>query len=158
MKREVRQAFRLAKTVDVEGCRLDWNAPGEAEDRRVRLRSTADSVIEAVEMLVVEGRVDALYWFSDLQDGENEAGLARLRELLRVEQGRAKAVRFYIRTLGKEPSPELAAIVRATGGAIQAGEKKSEAEKERQCSCGFSRTLPNPIRLKPKPLSFHGIG
>jgi hypothetical protein len=129
VKREIRRAFRQAKTVDVEGCRLDWNAPDESEDRKVRLKSSADSVIEAVEMLVIDGRVDALYWFSDLQDGESEAGLARLRELLRVEQGKAKAVRFYIRTLEVEPSRELATIVRATGGAIQAGEKTDETEK-----------------------------
>jgi hypothetical protein len=129
VKREIRRAFRQAKTVDVEGCRLDWSAPDESEDRKVRLKGSADSVIEAVEMLVIDGRVDAIYWFSDLQDGETEAGLARLRELLRVEQGKAKAVRFYIRTLEVEPSRELATIVRATGGAIQAGEKADETEK-----------------------------
>ena len=129
VKREIRRAFRQAKTVDVEGCRLDWNSPDESVDRKVRLKGSADSVIEAVEMLVIDGRVDALYWFSDLQDGESEAGLARLRELLRVDQGKAKTVRFYIRTLEREPSRELATIVRATGGAIQAGEKTDEAEK-----------------------------
>jgi hypothetical protein len=53
----------------------------------------------------------------------------RERELLRVEQGKAKAVRFYIRTLEREPSRELATIVRATGGAIQAGDKADENEK-----------------------------
>ena len=129
VKREIRRAFRQAKTVDVEGCRLDWNSPNKSEDRKIRLKGSADSVIEAVEMLVIDGRVDALYWFSDLQDGESEAGLARLRELLRVDQGKAKTVRFYIRTLEREPSRELATIVRATGGAIQAGEKTDEAEK-----------------------------
>ena len=69
VKREIRRAFRQAKTVDVEGCRLDWNSPDESVDRKVRLKGSADSVIEAVEMLVIDGRVDALYWFSDLQDG-----------------------------------------------------------------------------------------
>lgn len=130
VKREIRRAFRQAKTVDVEGCRLDWNAPDESEDRKIRLKGSADSVIEAVEMLVIDGRVDALYWFSDLQDGETEEGLARLRELLRVEQGKAKAVRFYIRTLEREPSRELATIVRATGGAIQAGDKAGDKADE----------------------------
>jgi hypothetical protein len=129
VKREVRRAFRQAKTVDVEGCRLHWKPSAESEDRKVRLKSSAGSVIEAVEMLVIDGKVDAIYWFSDLQDGESGAGLARLRELLRVGQGAARAVRFYIRTLEREPSSELAAIVRVTGGAIQAGEKEADAEK-----------------------------
>ena len=126
VKREVRKAFKDAKAVEVKGCRVDWTEPADADGEKrseVKLRSDAASVVEAVEMLVVAGRVDALYWFSDLQDGETEAGLARLRELLHLERGRGRAVKFYIRSLGKEPSPELAAIVRDSGGAVQAGEK-----------------------------------
>ena len=113
----------------MEGCRLDWAPQPESDPPKVRLSREADSVIAAVEMLIVAGKVDAIYWFSDLQDGESEAGLARLRELLRVEKGKAKAVRLYIRSLEREPSPELTAIAMASGGAIQAGEteeKKAE--------------------------------
>lgn len=125
VKREVRRAFKDAKTVEVEGCRVDWAEPAAEGDekREVKLKGEAKSVIEAVEMLVGDGRADAIYWFSDLQDGETEAGLARLRDLLKLERGKARAVKFYIRSLGQEPSPELAAIVRASGGAVQAGEK-----------------------------------
>lgn len=126
VKREVRKAFKDAKTVEVEGCQLDWREPTAEEpdeDREIKLKKEAKSVIEAIEMLVGDGRADAIYWFSDLQDLQTEAGLARLRELLKLERGKARAVKFYIRSLGKEPSPELAAIVRASGGAVQAGEK-----------------------------------
>lgn len=126
VKREVRRAFKDAKTVEVVGCRVDWRegaAGEEGETRQVKLRREAESVVEAVEMLVGDGRADAIYWFSDLQDGETEAGLARLRDLLKLERGKAQAVKFYIRSLGQEPSPELAAIVKASGGAVQAGEK-----------------------------------
>lgn len=126
VKREVRKAFKDAKTVEVEGCRVDWTEPvetAEDEKREIKLKGEAKSVIEAVEMLVGDGRADAIYWFSDLQDGETEAGLARLRDLLKLERGKARAVKFYIRSLGQEPSPELAAIVKASGGAVQAGEK-----------------------------------
>lgn len=126
VKREVRKAFKDAKTVEVEGCRVDWTEPvetAEDEKREIKLKGEAKSVIEAVEMLVGDGRADAIYWFSDLQDGETEAGLARLRDLLKLERGKARAVKFYIRSLGQEPSPELAAIVEASGGAVQAGEK-----------------------------------
>lgn len=123
VKREIRKAFRQAETVEVEGCRLDWREAAGAEDQKVKLKKNADSVIEAVEMLVVDGKVDAIYWFSDLQDGESEEGLQRLRTLLRAERGKGRAVRFYIRSLEREPSEELAAIVKATDGAVQAGEK-----------------------------------
>jgi hypothetical protein len=126
VKRDVRKAFKDAKTVEVVGCRVDWTEPvetAEDEKREIKLKGEAKSVIEAVEMLVGDGRADAIYWFSDLQDGETEAGLARLRDLLKLERGKARAVKFYIRSLGQEPSPELAAIVKASGGAVQAGEK-----------------------------------
>jgi hypothetical protein len=126
VKREVRRAFKDAKTVEVMGCRVDWTAQAETDEdgkRELKLKGDAKSVIEAVEMLVGDGRADAIYWFSDLQDGETEAGLARLRDLLKLERGKARAVKFYIRSLGQEPSPELAAIVKASGGAVQAGEK-----------------------------------
>ena len=126
VRRDLNRAFRQAKTVDVEGCRIDWRAPPESELRRVSLKPKADSVIEAVEMLVVEGKVDAIYWFSDLQDGQSDEGIRRLGELLRISEGRANAVRFYIRSLGQSPSPEMTAIVRASGGAIQAGEEEEE--------------------------------
>lgn len=126
VKREVRKAFKDAKTVEVEGCQLDWREPPAEErdeKREIKLKKEAKSVIEAIEMLVGDGRADAIYWFSDLQDLQTEAGLARLRDLLKLERGKARAVKFYIRSLGQEPSPELAAIVKASGGAVQAGEK-----------------------------------
>lgn len=123
VKKELRRAFHSAKIVEVEGCGLHWNKPEEPPKEKVRLRSSADSVLEAVEMLVVDGKVDALYWFSDLQDGESEAGLERLSELLSLKKGKGRAVRFYVRSLEREPSRRLATIVRASGGAVQAGEK-----------------------------------
>ncbi len=121
VRQELRRAFAQAKTVKVEGCGLDWNGPTESREGRIRLRSSADSVLEAVEMLVVDGRVDAIYWFSDLQDSQTEPGLERLGDLLDLEKGRGKAVRLYVRSLERKPSSQLATIVRASGGAVQAG-------------------------------------
>lgn len=126
VKRELRRAFKQAKTVEVVGCRLDWNPGNDSGERRVRLRSKADTVIEAIEMLVVDGKADAIFWFSDLQDGVTDSGLSRLGELLGISRGKGKAVRFYIRTLQVEPSTELARIVRASDGGIQAGAKGTE--------------------------------
>jgi len=122
VKKEIRSAFHTAKTVDVEGCRIDWKGEEQGGIPSNRLRANADSVIEAVEMLVAEGKVDAIYWFSDLQDGETEKGLARLQELLQIEKGRGRAVRFYIRSLDAKPSAQLAAIVKASGGSVQVGD------------------------------------
>lgn len=137
VRKELREAFKSAKIVEVEGCALRWEEPKEeAEENgehrrrrrrsesRPRLRNSADSVIEAVEMLVVAGRIDALYWFSDLQDGENQGGLDRLSELLNLEAGKDKAVRLYIRSLERPPSRKLALIARASGGAVQVGDRE----------------------------------
>ncbi len=128
VRRQIRAAFGNAETVDVSGCRLDWKPPREQAVERPRLQNKAESVIEAMEMLIVAGKVDAIYWFSDLQDGETESGLARLRDLLQLEKGRGRAVRLYIRTLERQPSLDLTRIVKASGGAIQAGNEGVEEE------------------------------
>ncbi len=124
VKKELRRTFSQAKIVEVEGCGLHWNRSSAPEKQEVRLRSSADSVVEAVEMLVADAKVDAIYWFSDLQDGESEQGLSRLGELLNLEKGKGRAVRLYIRSLERKPSTKLAAIVRTSGGAVQAGGKE----------------------------------
>lgn len=123
VKREIRKGFSSAEIVNVEGCRLDWRPVEGEELDRVKLKREAKSVIEAVEMLVVAGKVDAIYWFSDLQDGETEEGVARLGQLLRIDGAKPQRVKLYIRSLQNPPRRELATIVRASGGAVQAGDK-----------------------------------
>lgn len=123
VKREIRKGFSSAEIVNVEGCRLDWRPVEGEQSDRVKLKREARSVIEAVEMLVVAGKVDAIYWFSDLQDGETEEGVARLGQLLRIDGAKPQRVKLYIRSLQNPPRRELATIVRASGGAVQAGDK-----------------------------------
>lgn len=123
VKREIRKGFSSAEIVNVEGCRLDWRPVEGEQSDRIKLKREARSVIEAVEMLVVAGKVDAIYWFSDLQDGETEEGVARLGQLLRIDGAKPQRVKLYIRSLQNPPRRELATIVRASGGAVQAGDK-----------------------------------
>jgi hypothetical protein len=121
VKREIRRGFRDAKTVDVKGChlRLLGTQLNPDPDRKIKLRSEAFTVLEAIEMLVVEGHVDAIYWFSDLQDGEDASGLAKLAEMLRIEEARAgRSVKLYVRSLEQEPSEELRSIIKRSGGEI----------------------------------------
>lgn len=124
VRSEIRKGFSSAEIVNVEGCRLDWR-PVEGEDprRRVTVKRQASSVIEAVEMLTLGAKVDAIYWFSDLQDGETEQGLARLGQLLRLDGSKGQRVKLYVRSLQSPPRRELAMIIRASGGAVQAGDK-----------------------------------
>jgi hypothetical protein len=121
VKREIRRGFRDAETVEVVGChlRLAGALLNPDASRKIKLRREAESVLEAIEMLVVEGRVDAIYWFSDLQDGEDESGLAKLAEVLRIEEARAgRSVKLYVRSLQMEPSEELRSIIKRSGGEI----------------------------------------
>jgi hypothetical protein len=146
VKREIRRAFRQAKTVDVEGCRLDWNAPDESEDRKVRLKGSADSVIEAVEMLVIDGRIDALYWFSDLQDGESEAGLARLRELLRVGHGKRRRCAFTFAPWNENPPANLLQSSARPAGRFRRGKRRTRLKNK-----SADLTSPPALTYAPHP-------
>ncbi len=124
VKREIRKGFSSAEIVNVEGCRLDWRpVEGEEPPDRIKVKREARTVIEAVEMLVLGAKVDAIYWFSDLQDGETEEGVARLADLLRIDGSKGQRVKLYVRSLQNPPRRELATVIRASGGAIQAGDK-----------------------------------
>lgn len=121
VKREIRRGFRDAETVEVVGChlRLAGALLDQDANRKIKLRREAGSVLEAIEMLVVDGKVDAIYWFSDLLDGEDANGLAKLAEFLRIEEARAgRSVKLYVRSLQREPSEELRSIIKRSGGEI----------------------------------------
>lgn len=80
----------------------------------------ADSVVEAVEILVAAGKVDAIFWFSDLQDSQSEAGLQRLSHLLGTYFGSGRRpVKFYVQSVGRDPNPTLAGIAKRSGGATK---------------------------------------
>lgn len=122
VRKEIQKSFSNATTILIDGCRLDWDPDfvfKKTAERSSRTGWTASSVIEAINILVTRNKVDAIYWFSDLQDGETEQGRQRLLELLRVSEGPDKAVRLYIRSLEQQPTRKLNMIVRASGGLVE---------------------------------------
>lgn len=128
VRREIRKSFRDAPTMGVNGCRLDWNpgmeqpnAPSTRRSLPTNKEHPAKSVFEAMQTLIIEEKVDAIYWFSDLQDGESPDGLKQLQKLFRMDSDPKNIVRLYIRSLERDPAPELNRIVRASGGDAEIG-------------------------------------
>ncbi len=125
VRREIRKHFSSASVVEVVGCSLDWSGedPGfdlEKARGRVRMEKNADSVVAAVEILIAAGKVDAIFWFSDLQDSQSEAGLQRLSHLLGTNFGsERRPVKFYVQSVGRDPSARLAGIAKRSGGATK---------------------------------------
>ncbi len=104
LKKEIAQSFAGPRYREVKGCRItgypfatELNGPGPA-DRQETL-----SVME--ELIVIHG-VDTLYWFCDLRDKFDYAGLRRLRYLLR--RGGAA---FHVKSIAERPERELKALI-----------------------------------------------
>lgn len=122
VRRELKREFSLATIVEVPGCSLAWSGgdlpfdPMKARETVV-LKAQSRSVVEAIEMLIATKRVDAIFWFSDLNDSQSPEGLRRVSVLLgTTEESERRAVRFYVRSVGKKPSDALLAIVERSGG------------------------------------------
>ncbi len=84
LRKEIKKEFKEAVFLEVTGCRLD--ASGGSFDIEEALTDLTDpkrpSVIVAMRELSEIHKVDAIFWFSDLNDGETEAGLAELESSL----------------------------------------------------------------------------
>ena len=122
VRREIRKNFSTATVVEVVGCSLDWREGDpsfvlkKGKDR-IRFKRDADSVVEAVEMLIAALNVDAIFWFSDLMDLQTEAGEQRLSHLLGTQFGsERRPVKFYVQSVDIKPSPALAGIAKRSGG------------------------------------------
>lgn len=124
VRQEIRKSFSNASIVAVEGCSLDWLEDDPRFDlqqaKGKRLVKNADSVVEAVEVLIVAGKVDAIFWFSDLMDSQSPSGLQRLSHLLGTQfASERRPVKFYVQSVGKKPSTALAGIAKRSGGAVK---------------------------------------
>ncbi len=125
VRREIRKNFSSATVVEVVGCSLDWSEDDPSFDLkkskgRVRFKKNADSVVEAVEILIASTNVDAIFWFSDLMDNQSKPGLQRLSHLLGTQFGsERRPVKFYVQSVDKEPEASLAGIAKRSGGATK---------------------------------------
>lgn len=115
---EIRQNFRGSVFREVKGCDLaatTGRVPG------FMTFNDPTATVAAVKELVEEHRVDAVYWFCDLQDSESDAALKELEELLRIRLPGQQSVRFYVRSLDEKPSKGLGSIIERSGGELELG-------------------------------------
>ena len=121
VRKEIRRAFSQASVVEVTGCRLDWDGENphfDAKKSKLKYATTAKTVTEAAEMLIVDRRVDAIFWFSDLNDPHTKDGTDRLSHLLGTNFGsERRPVKFYVQSVDREPTEILAGIATRSGGA-----------------------------------------
>lgn len=123
VRRELRQSFTRATIVEVSGCRLDYDGEVpqfELSKSKIELEKEAKSVNEAIEMLIVKHRADAIYWFSDLNDQHTKDGTDRLSHLLGVFFGSdRRPIKFYVHSVDRNPSEKLEGIAKRSGGATK---------------------------------------
>ena len=122
VKNEIRKNFSSSTVIEVVGCSLDWREKDPSFDFKkskgtVRYKKNAGSVAEAVEILIAHTNVDAIFWFSDLNDPRSKEGLQRLSHLLGTQFGSdRRPVKFYVQSVDEEPDATLIGICKRSGG------------------------------------------
>ena len=98
LKDEIDKEFSDAHYREVNGCYLQW----EIQSTELKLYAP----MLAMEDLLIVQRADTIFWFSDLQDAQSAAALARLKWLLETSNAR-----FYVNSVGKKPSRDLEPLI-----------------------------------------------
>ena len=123
VKKDIKRNFNRATVVEVSGCRLDYDGDSpqfDATTSKIDYKPIAKSVTDAAEMLVADRKVDAIYWFSDLNDPHTKAGTERLSHLLGTHFGsERRPILFYVRSVDREVPQALESIARRSGGAVK---------------------------------------
>ena len=96
---EIDQWFPYAVYHEVNGCILSWESSSTA-------LGLMDRVMLAMEDLLIVKKVDALYWFSDLQDVQYLDAVFRLGELFQ-----RSGANFYVSSVDKRPKDELKGLI-----------------------------------------------
>jgi len=94
LKTEIYKNFDNAKIMYAHGCQI-----------------TTDSYALFAFKNLSRENVDVIYWFCDLQDPESYEGLDLLEKILKQ-----KNIKLYIKSMDKQPNPQLKSIISSTGG------------------------------------------
>jgi len=116
LRAEIRTQFAAPIFLEVEGCLLE---PSSASSARPSAIASRESVMNAMIELIEVNNVDAIYWFSDLEDERTSAGLTELRRLVLPSSSNPKGVRLYVRSTENSPDEILMEIVQASGGQFE---------------------------------------
>ena len=106
LRRKIKKAFNKPTFLEVKGCKI-------IPTRRVKARQKTQysHTLDAIYDLIHLHRVDSIYWFSDLNDIQKDDALTQLSFLLQ-----ANAIKLYVSSIDKKPSPQLHEIIRESGG------------------------------------------
>ena len=108
LRKKIQEKFKKSAFIEVTGCSL-YKTDGEEIDEAEAMRST----VAAIKFLVNVKGADTIYWFSDLNDPQDEAALEELRFFFYKN-----LVTFYISSVGHKPSKELKNIIDESGGKV----------------------------------------
>ena len=121
-KVDIDRGFPDSPVATVEGCSVNrFPEPSQAGGPHtsfIRASSTDSSTVAAIQSLVINDKVDAIFWFSDLADLTENSPLAALAAWLK-ERG----VRLYVRKVYSRPSAAVIEAVEATGGDWESPDK-----------------------------------
>ena len=104
LKKEIAETFEAPRYREITGCRLDGR--GFAGLSLAQLAGSRFGTMEFIEDLVIVHGVDTVYWFCDLRDGFDYAGLRRLRQVL-MRGGTA----FHVKSMANRPDRELKPLI-----------------------------------------------
>lgn len=106
LKKEIARTFAVPRYREVSGCRLSGRTYGGLTLAALAETNPKAATMTVMEDLVMVYGVDTVYWFCDLRDGFDFAGLRRLRMLLR--HGGAA---FHVKSMDRRPERELKPLI-----------------------------------------------
>jgi len=103
VRQEIAAAFSDAPVKEIVGCFLN--------------QREGYSIVDAIEHLVTKEKVDAVYWFTDLEDEWTMEGVSRLQwQLLAQPQGGFDRTALYVCSVGSAPTGPLVDLLLVSGG------------------------------------------
>jgi hypothetical protein len=99
LEKQIRANFPNSLICYVDGCAI----------------GTLSQATSAFQSLASSG-VDAIYWFSDLQDPESLEGLTAVEQAIK-----GKSIKLYVRSVDKSPNPKLESIINSSNGSCFVG-------------------------------------
>jgi hypothetical protein len=99
LEKQIRANFPNSLICYVDGCAI----------------GTLSQATSAFQSLASSG-VDAIYWFSDLQDPESLEGLSAVEQAIKK-----KNIKLYVRSVDKSPNPKLESIINSSNGSCFVG-------------------------------------
>ena len=106
LKKEIAKTFAVPRYREIPGCRLTGTSYGGLTLAALTENNPKAATMTVMEDLIMVYGVDTVYWFCDLRDGFDYAGLRRLRFLFK-RGGSA----FHVKSMAMRPDRELKPLI-----------------------------------------------